>query len=170
MKEQNVYTLNIAEVENLFIVKEILEVVAENQALDSSKVKDAIKFIKDIFSDNLELQIKNAVVSEIKFLLSNYDINDKSIEGIQEKVNNILQVINVKQIENKYRQLFEKLKSEDKYEDILKYFNNKGLAKSIGHIFGLNNNAYIELVLRLLSTDKKEKIIKGLEKYLPAIS
>ena len=82
LKEQNVYTLNIAEVENLFIVKEILEVVAEKQALDSSKVKDAIKFIKDIFSDNLELQIKNAVVSEIKFC-SNYDINDKSIEGIQ---------------------------------------------------------------------------------------
>ena len=110
------------------------------------------------------------MVSEIKFLLSNYDINDKSIEGIQEKVNNILQVINVKQIENKYRQLFEKLNGEDKYEDILMYFNNKGIAKSIGNIFGLKNNEYIELVLRLLNTDKKEKIINGLEKYLPKIS
>jgi len=170
LKEQNVYTLNIAEVENLFIVTEILEVVAENQALDSSKVKDAIEFIKDIFSKSLETQIRNAVVSEIKFLLSNYDINDNNIEGIQQKANNILQVIDVKQIENKYMQLFEKLNGEDKYEDILMYFNNKGIAKSIGNIFGLKNNEYIELVLRLLNTDKKEKIINGLEKYLPKIS
>lgn len=170
LKEQNVYTLNIAEVENLFIVKEILEVVAENQALDSSKVEEAINFIKNIFSNSLETQIKNAVISEVKFLLRSYDINDRTLEGIQEKVNNISQVINVKQIEEKYRQLFEKLKNENKYEDILMYFNNKGLAKSIGSIFGLNNNAYIELVLRLLSTEKKGKIIKGLEKYLPAIN
>lgn len=170
LKEQNIYTLNIAEVENLFIVKEIMEVVAENQALDSSKVNDAIEFIKETFSNSLETQVKNAVVSEIKFLLSNYDVNDKSIDGIQEKVNNILQDINVKQIENKYRQLFEKLRSEDRYEDILMYFNNKGLAKSIGNFFGLKNNEYIELVLRLLSTDKKGKILNGLKKYLPVIN
>jgi len=169
LKEDGIYVLDIAEVENLFIIEEIYNVVSEQLMRDKNDVEEAKNFVINLFGNCLDTQIKNAVVSEIKHKLTIYDVNKNDEEKINEAINNISQWIKVNQLFNDKVQQFNRLKEERNYANILKYFNYKGLYKSVGRFFGIQNNEYSDLVIRLLHSDKKSKIIKGLEGYLPNI-
>ncbi|MEA4826909.1 MAG: DUF4435 domain-containing protein [Clostridium sp.] len=169
LKEDGIYVLDIAEVENLFIIEEIYNVVAEQLMRDKNDVEEAKKFVINLFESCLDTQIKNAVVSEIKYKLTIYDVNKNDEEKINEAINDISQWIKVNELFSVKAQQFNRLKEERNYANILKYFNYKGLYKSIGRFLGIQNSEYSDLVIRLLHSDKKSEIIKGLEGYLPNI-
>lgn len=169
LKENGIYVLDIAEVENLFIIEEIYNVLAEHLMRDKNDVEEAKNFVIKLFEECLDTQIKNAVVSEIKYKLTIYDVNRRDEEKIKEAIDNISQCIKVDEIFSAKVQQFNRLKEERDYANILKYFNYKGLYKNVGRFFGIQNNEYSDLVIRLFHSDKKSEIIKGLEGYLPNI-
>ena len=65
--------------------------------------------------------------------------------------------------ETKFR---ETLKSGN-YAEIIKVFNEKGISSSVGHFFGLQDATFCSMIVALLHGEKREEIIKLLEKYLP---
>ncbi|HDK7168694.1 TPA: hypothetical protein PTV44_002582 [Clostridium botulinum] len=168
--KDGIYTLYIAEVENLFIIEEIFKVIAEQLVRNENDVKEVKNFVIDLFEKNIETQIKNAVVSEIKYKLSIYDVNKGNEQEIKFAIDKIAQLIKVDEIFMDKKEQFDRLNQEKNYANILKYFNNKGLYKSVGGFFGLQNNEYSDLVIRLLRSSKKSKIIEGLKNYLPSIN
>ncbi|MEH7668302.1 DUF4435 domain-containing protein [Bacillus sp. JJ689] len=168
LQGHNILTLDIAEVENLFCVEEILEMVAEHMIFNEEKVQEVKESIIQSFKRDIDKQINNAVVNEIKYRLSVYDVNKKVFSEIEQAVNDLPDILNVNEIYQKNKLIFSNLLEEGKYRDVLKYYNQKGISKTIGRFFGHQNNDYCNLVLRLLNTEKKEKIIQGLSLYLPA--
>ena len=53
------------------------------------------------------------------------------------------------------------------YADVIRVFNEKNIAKSIGRFFGLTNDAYCSTIAALIKGNKKAEIVAALAPYLP---
>ena len=163
-----IYFLNVAEVENLFIVEEILSFVNSTMAFrDNSKVDAAKEHVFNAFSEQINHQICNALVAEIKYTISNATIAGKDDSQIQESLSNAFQSIDYEEIKKAKHQIFEKALISRNYEEILRIFNQKSLSNTIGQYFDLPSKKYCSYVLRQLNSDKREALIESLKKYMP---
>ncbi|MDR0942865.1 MAG: DUF4435 domain-containing protein [Holosporales bacterium] len=154
LKEHGIYTLQVAEVENLFLVEELLEIVNDHmQHSDKSRIDEAKKFVLDCCQKQKDDQVKNFALEKIKYKMrSAKDKND--MERTLSEYD---------KIEEDYKNKF---KDNLEYKDILK-ISNKSLAKSIGKYFGLLSDGYLSLVVGLLQGDEFENIKNALSSYLP---
>lgn len=168
-KTHYIYTLKVAEVENLFLVEELLNVVCNILAITDSTVVTKIKnyIINDRFVNEINRQICEAVVSELKYQLSVIEISKKNEkeakQTLQTSINGISYELIKKNIEQRYQNV---LLSKD-YSKILSIFNRKELAKTIGHYFGFNNDEYCDFVIRQIQGDNADKIKETIIPYLP---
>lgn len=171
LKKNNIYVLDIAEVENLFCVEEVLNFVNSHQRFeDCSRVEEVKKYIiKERFSKQIEGQINKAVISEVKYLLNTYDLSGKSLEDVEDKLEKIPNQIPFKTIRDNVTRKFKNALDEKDYSSILRVFNEKKLSENIGQYFGLNNKDYCKLVIRLLKSGQSEELIEGIKKYLPEL-
>lgn len=170
LKDAGIYTVDVAEVENLFIVEEVLKIVNDILANSNDEnVENAKQYVIDTkFANQLQEQILKAVISEVKFKLETIDISTNKQYLLEKSLENIKGQIDFEKIklekENEYKQILQ----ERKYEKILKYFNQKNLVKEIGKYFGISNDEYCNFVLRLLkSKEHGYKIKDAISLYLP---
>lgn len=169
LNEHNIFTLEVAEVENLFCVEEVLKVINEHLGYTELTRVDNIKsyIINDRFAQQIEGQIYNATVAEVKYKLSTYDIPKDNAEKAQETLGKLFETIKFDEIREQISEKYQdKLKSGD-YCQILLVFNQKELTKSIGHYFGVANNDYCKLVIRLMKSNSANSIINAVIPYLP---
>lgn len=169
LKENNIFVLEIAEVENLFCVEEILNVINSHQGFTDFYNIDKVKkyIIEERFSKQIKNQICKAVISEIKYLLSTYDLNGKDLDTVRGNFDSINNKILFEDIKKKIEERFENALNKKDYETILKLFNEKGLSKSIGLFFKIRNEDYCDLIIRLLKSKQSDDIVDGIKKYLP---
>lgn len=158
-KENNVFSIGVAEVENLFIVKEVIEFMSNKMACDKFDLTEIEKQIEDRFLKRKQQQINNAVISELKYQLSTLEICDSQTiyEGIQTK-------IKIDDIQNEKLIIYDSAKE---YVEILKIFNEKGIVESVGHYFNLKNKEYCNQVLRFLEREDKNTVVEIFSNYLP---
>lgn len=78
LEQKSIFVLSVAEVENLFCVKEVIQIVSEHLLrdidADFQSVSDAI-FLR--LKGEIEAQVSLRVASEIKFRLNKFDENKK---------------------------------------------------------------------------------------------
>lgn len=170
LKAIGVHTIEVAEIENILLNESTLKIVAENQHLDPDEtVKKATIIAKDMLNQDIERQISLRTCMTVENLL--YQINNKAIglDAIKATVNDTVSTINIDKLFEENTSLYNHLLSSGDLDEILKYFNNKGLLPSICTVFELGKNGYEKLVLRMLSSENREKILAGLQKYVPEI-
>ncbi|MBR6148290.1 MAG: AAA family ATPase [Lachnospiraceae bacterium] len=170
LKEKGIYVIDVAEVENLFLVEELVEFVAKRFAVKD--VEQTIENIKNFvintkFANMIERQLCQSVVAEIKYQLSCIEIESKNEEDAKNTLKKGLDGISYDAIRNEKETIFRQaLKSKD-YKSILRVFNEKGISKIIGNFLGINNNEYQEKVINLLNRECHGEIVKLLRDYLP---
>ncbi|WP_375559918.1 DUF4435 domain-containing protein [Bernardetia sp. OM2101] len=83
LKNNGIYTLDLAEIENLFCIIELIEIIADNQGKDKNEVLEQITdFVIKKLEGNLEEQVSKRTASEI-----GYRLNTLSNQKIQGKEN-----------------------------------------------------------------------------------
>ncbi|WP_234881378.1 DUF4435 domain-containing protein [Bacillus mycoides] len=168
LKSQNIYVLEIAEVENLFCIEEVLKAINEHFVFDTTeRIEKAKKYvIDDRFENQLQQQIAKAVTSQMKYKLTTYDISGRRIEDVKNKIDSLVDYINFDTTSSEISEKFMGILETRNYSEVLKVFNEKGLSTTIGQCFSINNKEYCQLVLRLLRKGN-ESIIGGMKNYLP---
>lgn len=164
LKASGIYSLSVAEVENLFIVEEVLAVIAKNQGLNSMTVESVQNSIKERFRNQIDKQIATATVAELKYRLSAIDVN--AVDN-QDTLNDSLSQIKFDDIRNAKKEEFNAVLNSNNYKQYLTVFNEKSLCKCIDGLFGLKDKSYCDLVLRLISSTKLEELVKAIKPYLP---
>lgn len=168
-KKDNIFTLEVAEVENLFLTEELLQIVNDIMGFSDNSRIEYVKnnIIENRFSEEIDKQICEAIVSEIKFKLTTVTISKKSEEKAKESFDKILTEISYdnikKEQENKFAQVF----NSKRYKEVLKVFNCKSLSTSTGHFFELDNKAYRDFVIRQIKGKRAKDIIAAIKPYLP---
>lgn len=168
-KNDNIYCLNVAEVENLFIVPEMLDYVNKQMAYHNDSIITKVKehIITERYNNEKNKQICNAIVAETKFKLTSLDLSNMGEQEIEEKLKKIYSEISYDKIKESIQNKYDFVTSTENYNDCLLIYNQKGLVKSIGHFYKLDNKEYCEFVLRKIKNESDEEILKILMPYLP---
>jgi ABC-type cobalamin/Fe3+-siderophores transport system ATPase subunit len=169
LKNNNIYTLNVAEVENLFLVEELLEVVNKILVKQDGMNIDNIKkhVIEDRFLKEINKQILEATVSEAKYQLSIIEIPKNDENAAKQELNELKIDIDFNKIKSEQEKKFNDILSAKNYKQVLSVFNRKDVVKSIGHYFDLNDKGYCDFVIRQLQGDKSQEVINAIKPYLP---
>ena len=170
LKSLGVHAIDVAEIENILLNESTLRVVSENQHLDPDEVvRKALSIAKEMLTNDLDRQISLRTCRALENQLSRIDNKSVGIEAIKATVSKTLSAIDVDTIFQENTVLYGNLSQTGDLDDILKYFNNKGLLANICSAFELGKNGYEKLVLRMLNSSKRDQILNGLRKYVPEI-
>ena len=167
-KTDNIYTLNVAEVENLFLVEELIRWFSDHMGKDPNNVFTNVKnyIVNERFVNQIQGQICQSVVAQIKYKLNSAEISKRNEAEAKTSLNAALAAIDYEAIKAVEEARFEAAKNGS-YADVIKVFNEKNIAKTIGRFFGLTNDAYCSTIVSLMKGAKKAEIVAALAPYLP---
>lgn len=166
LEQNSIFVLKVAEVENLFCTKEVIEIVSDRLARDPSKDFETISnYIFSKLKSELEDQVSLRASSEIKFQLNNFDINQSGIDKIKESFEKSIANVNIDRIYNEVKATFESIIQSKDYAKLLALYNRKSLSAQISSSLGLSNRSLPETVIRLMKSECKERIKNALKPY-----
>lgn len=166
LEEDSIYVLNVAEVENLFCTKEVLEIVSNRLARDAAADFQTVS--NTIFSRvqaELDTQVSLRVSGEVKFQLNMFDTSQKGAENINTALQNLVTNIDVNRIYSDTYGSYDSVLQNKDYEKLLALYNRKTLSSQISSILGLANGSLPETVVRLAKRECKESITAALKPY-----
>lgn len=168
--EDNIYTIDVAEVENLFLVEELVRLVASHLGKDPNSVFDEVKeyIIQQRFAKQIERQICQSVVAHLKYQLSSVKLSTKNEEEAKSSLDEAISKIDYGQTKAEQESKFNDVLASDDYKKVLKVFNEKSLSTSIGHFFGLIDKMYCGTVIALLNGGKHDDVVAAISPYLPS--
>lgn len=170
LNKNYVYCLDVAEVENLFLVPEIIEAVTKElfrkdefeRILDSTK-KNVLSFLRKEIDNQVLLFAKQEINNELNRMINK---SCNSIDIYKNRIDSLPNYINVDEIIDKYKREVQSVIDTNDYSIALKIINNKGIINEskLPSEFGWKRQSYIEYVLRLLSNSKD--MVDMLRKYI----
>lgn len=168
-KEDHIYTINVAEVENLFIVEELVRLIASHMAKDPDAVFAEIKkyVIEERFAKQINGQICEAAVAEIKYKLMSAEISKKNDTEAKNSLATAIAGIDYDTIQTAQDQKFNGILHRADYSEVIKVFNCKNISTSIGRFFGIDNKEYRQIIIALLHGAKHNDIVAAIAPYLP---
>lgn len=168
LEKDNIYTLKVSEVENLFVIEELINFLTDYLAKNFNDVISNIKnyIIKERFDNQISSQVKKSVVSQIKHELSMVEISEINTK---ESFTNTIENINFDSIYEDTLDSYEEALSSNDYKKVLEMFNEKGLAKSIGHYLGFQNNDYLNTVISILQHKEHNEVLEIFKSYIPKL-
>lgn len=168
LQRYGIKTIDVAEIENLLCVEELIYYIAEIQELNPEVILSKVKkFIIKAFKQELESQVSRKSSFDIKYQLGMFEDTPKGIDDINRQLDTLLNSIDTNKIYNGYYTEFSEYIDENDYANILKVFNRKSLSERISESLGLAKNTYPSFVLRYINSSHKKKITSILQKYTP---
>ena len=163
LRGQHIYVPEVAEVENLLMLEEIIKTVARWMLKNEEQVFDQVKkTVIKLFSDEIESQTilhsKNAIQKRLERVL-NLKLRKK--EELQNAVGHIQEKIDVSHIYDAILAEFTQYVETDNYNGILRVYNQKGMLpqSKVVALCGLNNkSSYLQLVLDIIAEGKEDGI------------
>ncbi len=169
LAEDHIYPLQVAEVENLFLVEELIRFIASHLGSNPdeafAEVKDHV--IQRNFAKQIDKQICQAVVANLKYQLSCADISKKDESEAKSSLNAVLANIDYDKTKAAEEGKFQDALAQNDYRTVLKVFNEKSVTRTTGRILGLQNKAYCQIVIQLLHGSQYDAIVKALLPYFP---
>lgn len=165
-KKNNIFALDVAEVENLFLLEEIQRIVASNQALED--VDHVISMVKSHIFSEFKKEQNNQILLKFQRELAykmqcNITETADSKDAIKSKINSI----DIDSIYNEIVVSIDQILQKNDFVSLLKIYNRKNLHKQISKYYNITD--YPNLVIRLLKTDKRNEIVNALKAHLPQI-
>ncbi|WP_210484179.1 DUF4435 domain-containing protein [Pantoea ananatis] len=138
LQRDRIYTLSVAEVENLFCTEEMINFCCDLLTLNhNEKIEEIKKEIFKSFNSEIENQLSLRVISEVKFKLNALDEKGQGSEKIKGKVKELIDNIDIDEIYLSFEERFNKINEEKNYRELLKFYNRKNLKDKVGKILGV---------------------------------
>ncbi len=169
LEEQGIFCLKVAEVENLFVVPELLHIMQRKLGCDENSYNDAVNFIINIYNGIKPKLISEAFIREIDHQLNclHFETSDMTATKVKEAIDSSFTNDNIEKILEEKKLLFN---SKNELQDILELMNFKELSKKIGTKFGINDRDYPNRVINYLKySDAREDIVNAIKPYIPTL-
>lgn len=130
LQDDGIYCLGVAEVENLFIVPELLDIMEAALMCEKGTAYRAKEFITYIFKQNKDNQVFLALAQEMKYQLSLFELGKKNLapKQIKEKIDSKFSEEKISDFLTKKQSIFD---AANTIEEILAVFNFKDLSKKL---------------------------------------
>lgn len=171
-KKHNILTLDVSEVENLFLIEKLVKIVAD---FNNKNPEEEFKLVSDYLFQKLESckdDIINSIcVKEIRHKLKGFKSIGKDDKQLQDDLEKTVSITKI-EIADLYKTTESKITEiidTRNYKELLKVFNHKGLCNDIGSKMKLGKK-YQQTILDLMNTEKRDEILEALKEYLPSLS
>lgn len=167
LQADSIFVLTVAEVENLFCTREIIELVSRRLARDP--VSDFQTVSDEIFrrlQQEFDTQVSLRVASEIQFQLSKFDQSIKGAGPLVTALQALSDSIDVNGLYAQWSGTFKTIVSTRDFEQLLEIYNRKSLATQASNALGLKSGELPEFVIRLARGEGRDEIRRALKKYL----
>lgn len=168
---EGIYHLGVAEIENLFLTVPVLQLLARQFAPEKDtdnvveKVKDYVKWQR--FHQQLLKHETNALKLRLKNELAGIELSELSIDDAGSELKTLIEGLNPDAIAKEIRREFEDVDNHGDYQQVLILLNDKQVAHTVGHFFGIENKQYIYKAVAILSGEQGSQLIDALRPYLP---
>lgn len=168
-KKQNIYSMDVSEVENLYLIEPLVKLsakqIGDNEDETFHKVNEWL--LKQFESKKFEI-VNSLCEKEIRFKLTGFSTSGGDSAFIKRDLETLISKIDIENIYAKVTGYVEDIIRNNNYKEMLKIFNNKGLCQQVSGIIGLKKK-YPQVILDLLKGEKRMEIINALKEYLPNI-
>lgn len=171
LREKNVFVPQVAEIENLFLLPEVISVVADKQDKTEEEKEEIIFEVQEKTFEFLQEHITEQALLFTKQKYQNNIIQQINISAttIDEYKNNLSEISSISDVQAIYDQEIERLNkivADKDYLMALKVINNKGLLPftKLTSKFGWKKDYYIDYVLLLV--EKNDVIGNSLKQIL----
>lgn len=155
LKEKNIFVPEVSEIENLFLLIDVIKIVAEKQ-----DKKEIDQIVLEVQEKTFEF-LKNIIEEQALLFTQQRNVNyiiqkiNKSVSTIEEYKSNLNELVSLADLQSIYDQEIERMNKiivDRDYTMALKVINNKGLLPytKLPNKFGWKKDYYIDYVLLLL--------------------
>lgn len=158
LAKEQIYSLKVAEVENLLLDEELLKIVIATLLIDKKdEVLNAIKeIILSSVLENIEIQTANYITAEINFYFEETNVTKGNTKtDVEINFETFISKIKIDEIYNKRKVEIQDIINNKDYLSVLKVYNHKGLSTKIHNI--LEVNPYKDFAIRLLKTSPEAR-------------
>lgn len=161
LREQHIYVPDVAEVENLLMIEDVIKTVAKRLMKDPDDVFKQVKEnVVRLFQKELDSQVILHAKHQVrKKLETTVDRKITTVEQLTEHVESIRLNIHVEEIYKNIKEEFESYIETENYKSILRVYNQKGMLPQsrLCAICGISNKeSYLNLILSILKENKED--------------
>ena len=170
LQTKGIETLTVAEVENLFWVPEVLQVLARQMGLPTDETLSKAKnFVFRELQKELETQISLHVANEVQFRLNQFNGKTQGQANIEQEVNRVVQSVDVVRLYSEVSAQFQRAIEEQDYSKVLRLYNRKTLAGRMSKTFNLADMTLPHHILRLAQGEHAAELRQAFSFYLPQL-
>lgn len=172
--QDKIYVPFVAEIENLFLIPQVIEMVARKQSIEN--VDALLEQTKEKTIEFLEVHLEEQALLFTKKRCQNTinNICNQSTQTIDAYKTSLAEIVDKVKPQEEYNKVCEELQKiidAKDYLAALRVINNKGLLPftNLSNEFGWKKQYYIEYVIRLLDTkdSTSEELCGIFRKYVP---
>lgn len=168
LQKDNIFVCQVAEVENLFIVPEVISHMAKVLAT-KDKVDECIDLIKAKFEHDLPFQKVSAINSEVKFQIGKFDFEKRDLETYKKEIKDLNTSIKLADIITAIEGKFNTIYQNGDYREILKIYNQKNVLHVMIKTLGYSTDRIYQNKIISLVQDKNSELLQALSNYLPQL-
>jgi hypothetical protein len=142
-----VFMPEVAEVENLYLLPEIVRAVADQLLLDSSAVFENVRVhVLAEFERSLTIHSMAVTRHQVSLGLNRFSSDSATIDEYTSGLHAYLAAIDAGAAYNSALATAQALVQSKDYEGVLRVFNQKNLVDGLGRFFGIRNDMYVQKV------------------------
>ena len=174
LNQSGIFCPEVAEIENLFLLPKVIEVVALDLHRNKQEIKDLLERIHQKTFEFLSKEIAAQALSFTKKAVQRKvnEVMNQKINKLNEYRSAVESIPQSADIDSTYKKVYSELSKiieEQDYFKALKVINNKGLLPYTGvlDLFNGSKKVYIDYVMRLLSSPSvSEELITVFKQYI----
>jgi ABC-type cobalamin/Fe3+-siderophores transport system ATPase subunit len=140
LKPENIFSMSMAEPENLLLDESFLEIMAEQLLFDKSIVQQIKTDIIEKLRSELELQISNYVSAKINYHFKDSHVSKgNTLASVNENFTQFSNEIKIQEWYNQRNFELETIIDNKDYTNVLSVFNNKGLKAIVNKYFKITD-------------------------------
>lgn len=161
-KQDNIFSYDVAEIENLFLVEDFVKAFAEyihfEDALDMEVLKQKVICT---FKGHIKKQALDYVTSLLNFHYQEQKLHTaKTFDELSKSLDAFRNAIDAEKEYNERKKMLEMVCDANDYDTVLKLVNHKGLTSEVANMLGLKR--YTERALDFLKNSKRTDLLRGL--------
>ena len=169
-QKDNIYTINVSEVENLFLIEPLIKLAAKQIGDDADKAFSTVADFLFNEMENNKSKIINAICNkEIRHRLNGFYSKGTNAQELQKDLETMVSNIGVNETVTKVETQISNIINNRDYKALILLYNNKGLCAQVGGKLGYKKT-YRNIILDLLQGEKRPEIVTALKGYLPVIT
>lgn len=171
LRRKNIFVPDVAEVENIFLLEEVVRVMARRRGKDPDKImaklrKQVMQMFRTHFDEQALQHVRHRVKHDVECKI---DARFKCISAMELHLRTLIDKLRPREQYNTLRREFQEMIRTDDYNGVLRVFNHKPMLpeSNVAGLLGFpNKETYISEVLGVLKgTGKDARALKAAIKF-----